>query len=204
MSPLSHICCFSRTGVFILGWYVLLKKFAYATLANSPHSKLCFILKRGVRAVIFLFFLFFSSLPLILHTRHMLYIDLRLRQTYHSIDGGSAYSIDVGELGWQYGTVTNWCTGREWPVNCMRVISARWRSNMPFLRRWKYISRWLVVGEIEWALNYYITRWRQEVSLFGHQTRWWQDAVEKASRVGLQAAGWAAQENGKETRLWPK
>ena len=50
-----------------------------------------------------------------------------------------AYSIGVGELGWKYGiwlkshgTVTNWCTGREWPVNYMTVISARWRSNTPF------------------------------------------------------------------------
>ena len=29
-------------------------------------------------------------------------------------------------------------------------------------------------------LNYYITRWRQEVREFGDQTRWWQDAVEEA------------------------
>ena len=64
----------------------------------------------------------------------MLYIDLRPRQTCHSKDGGSAYSIRVGEIGWQYGTgfkshgtVTVWCTGREWPVNCMTVISAWWR-----------------------------------------------------------------------------
>ena len=35
------------------------------------------------------------------------------------------------------GAVTKWCTEREWPVNCMTVISARWRSNMPFQRRWK-------------------------------------------------------------------
>ena len=47
----------------------------------------------------------------------------------------AAYSIGVGELGWQYGTglkshgtVTNWCTGRGWPVNSMTVISARWWS----------------------------------------------------------------------------
>ena len=75
----------------------------------------------------------------------MLYIDLRPCQTCHSKDGRSAYSIDVGELGWQYGTglkshgtVTNWCTGREWPVNCMTVISVRWRSHMPFQRRRKW------------------------------------------------------------------
>ena len=34
--------------------------------------------------------------------------------------------------------VTKWCTGREWPVNCMTVISARWRSHMPFQRRRKW------------------------------------------------------------------
>ena len=46
-----------------------------------------------------------------------------------------AYSIGVGELGWRYGTglkshgtVTNWCTGRGWPVNSMTDISARWWS----------------------------------------------------------------------------
>ena len=87
----------------------------------------------------------------------LLYIDLRSGQTCHSKDGGSSYSIGVGEPGWQYGTglkslgtVTNWCTGREWPVNCKTVISTRWRSNMPFQRRRKCIS--CRVG-----VNYYIT-----------------------------------------------
>ena len=82
----------------------------------------------------------------------LLYIDLRPRQTCHSKDGGGAYSIGVGELGWQYGTglkshgtVTNWCTGREWPVNCMTVISARWLSNMPIQRRRKCIRDWVGV-----------------------------------------------------------
>ena len=126
----------------------------------------------------------------------MLYIDLRPSQTCHPKDGGSAYSIGVGELGWQYGTglkshgtVTNWCTGREWPVNCMTVISARWWSNMPFQRRRKCIFLRSIVGggEIELALNYYITQWRQEDSQFGDQTSletgpvWRQDVVEKAS-----------------------
>ena len=83
----------------------------------------------------------------------VLYIDLLPGQTCHSKDGGSAYSVGVGELGWQYGTglkshgtVTNWCTGREWPVNCMTVISARWRSNMLFQRQRKCIFRWPVEG----------------------------------------------------------
>ena len=30
---------------------------------------------------------------------------------------------------------TKWCTGRECSVNCMTVISARWRLNMAFQRR---------------------------------------------------------------------
>ena len=70
--------------------------------------------------------------------------------TCHSKDGGSDTSQwliigrnHVGELGWQYRTkwrshcaITKWCTRREWPVNCMTVISARWRSHMPF-QRWQ-------------------------------------------------------------------
>ena len=82
---------------------------------------------------------------------------------------GSAYSIGVGELGWQYGTglkshgtVTDWCTGRVWPVNCMTDISAWWRSNMPF-------------QDIEWALSYYIT------GCTGNSIGFRQDAVEKNS-----------------------
>ena len=31
-------------------------------------------------------------------------------------------------------TLIDWRTGREWPVNCMTVISARWRSHRPFQR----------------------------------------------------------------------
>ena len=33
-----------------------------------------------------------------------------------------------------HGTLIDWCTGREWPVNCMTVISAWWRLNMRFQR----------------------------------------------------------------------
>ena len=44
-----------------------------------------------------------------------------------------------------HGTLIDWCTRREWPVNCMTVISAWWRSNIPFER-------------LSGRLNYYITR----------------------------------------------
>ena len=125
--------------------------------------------------------------------------------------GGSAYSIGMGELGWQYGTglkshatLTDWCTGRKWPVNCMTVISAWWRSNMPFQRRRKCRFRWPVMGRYWVGVNYYITECTgNSISLerrcgrekqhpaegalrtpdweFGDQTSWWQDAVEKVS-----------------------
>ena len=55
-------------------------------------------------------------------------------------------------------TLIDWCIGRELPLNCMTVISAWWRSNMPFQRLSGRLSGWL---------NYYITRWRQEVSELG-------------------------------------
>ena len=65
-------------------------------------------------------------------------------------------------------TFIDWCTGREWLLNCMTVISAWWRSNMPFKR----LSGWL-----SGRLNYYITRWRR----VGDQMSWRQDVVRKAT-----------------------
>ena len=102
----------------------------------------------------------------------LLYIDLRPSQTCHSKDGGSAYSIGVGELGRRYGiglkshgTLTDWCTGKEWHVYCMTVISTWWRSNMPFKRRRKWHIPMASYGEIlSGRLNYYKTLCRQEVS----------------------------------------
>ena len=132
----------------------------------------------------------------------MLYIDFRPGQTCHSKDAEVACSIGTGELGWQYGTglkshgtVTNWCTGRELPVNCMTVISARWRSNMPFQRWGKCIFRWPVLGRYRVGMNCYITE------CTGNSISWRQDTVEKAStqqRAGPRASGWATLENGKE------
>ena len=65
------------------------------------------------------------------------------------------------------GTVIDWCTGREWSVNCMTVISARWKSNMPFQGQRKWHIPIDSHGEIlRGRLNYYITQWRQEISEF--------------------------------------
>ena len=96
----------------------------------------------------------------------MLYIDLRPGQTCHSkvmhqkevTHSDGSYEKKWRRRAWltiwdmvkSHGTLIDWCTGRELPVNCMTVISAWWRSNMPFQRYW---------------LNYYITLWdRKSVS----------------------------------------
>ena len=98
---------------------------------------------------------------------NMLYTDLQPGQTCHSkvmhrkevTHSDGSYEKKSRRRAWltiwdkvkSHVTLIDWCTGREWPVNCMTVISAWWRSNMPF---WRLSGR----------LNYYITRWRQEVS----------------------------------------
>ena len=121
------------------------------------------------------------------------------------------YSVGVGELGWQYGTglkshstVTNWCTRREWPVNCMTVISTWWRSNMPFQRRQKCIFQWSVMGRdwegIELLYNSVHSKFKE----FWRPERWRNNAVEKTApsrEMSPQASSWAAQENGKETLM---
>ena len=149
----------------------------------------------------------------------LLYIDLRPGQTCHSKDGRSCIfrwpvmgRDCVDKLGWQYGTglkshgtVTNWYLGRGWPVNCMTVISARWRSNMPFQRRWKLHIPLPSYGKrVDVKQLYNPGEDRKSGS-------WRSDELEKKcdrenqhpERLGPQAPGWAAQENGKETRLGP-
>ena len=51
-------------------------------------------------------------------------------------------------------TLIDWCTGREWPLNCMTVICARWQTNMPSQRQRKgHISDGKLWGDIEWAIE---------------------------------------------------
>ena len=84
-------------------------------------------------------------------------------------------------------TLIDWCTKREWPLNCMTVISAWWQSNMPFQR-------------LSGRLNCYITR-RDRKS-----ASWRSDELE--TRCGREsphpaewASGQAALENEKDTTL---
>ena len=118
-----------------------------------------------------------------------------------------------------HGTFIDWWTGREWPVNCMTVISAWWRSNMPF-------------QGLSGPLNYNITRSRQEVEswrsdeletrcgreshhpaegAFGTPDWVWRPVGEKMlgweyvpERLGPLAPGWAAQENENDTWRCPE
>ena len=116
-----------------------------------------------------------------------------------------------GRFGWQYGTwlkshgtVINWCTGRECPVNCMTVISARWRSNMPFQRRRKCIFRWPVMGRYWVGVELLYNSVHRKFNEFGDQKSWRNDDVEKiapSSELGPQASGWATLENEKDTTL---
>ena len=121
----------------------------------------------------------------------MLYSDLRPGQTCHSkvmhrmevIHSDGSYEKKSRRRSWlkkwdkvkSHGTLIDWCTGREWSVNCMTVISSQWRSNMPFQR-------------LSGLLNYHITRWRQEVSSWRSDelvTRFGRESQQKAEPPGL-------------------
>ena len=98
---------------------------------------------------------------------YMLYIDLRPGQTWHSkvihrkkvthFDG--SYEKKSRRGAWltkwdkvkSHGTLIDWCTGRERPLNCMTVISA----NMPIERRLKWhIPAWIAMRiDTEWAIE---------------------------------------------------
>ena len=41
-----------------------------------------------------------------------------------------------------HGTLIDWCTGREWPLNCMTVVSAWWRLNIRFQRS---NGHWMII-----------------------------------------------------------
>ena len=124
---------------------------------------------------------------------------MHCKEVTHS--DGSYEKKSRRRLSWKYGTelkshgtLIDWYTGREWPLNCMIVISAWWRSNMSFQGRWKWHIPVASHGVIlSGRLNYYITRWRQEVSELEirwvtaavrvgvWRPVWWQDVVEKAT-----------------------
>ena len=94
----------------------------------------------------------------------LLYFGLRPGQKYHakvmhrkevthsngSYERKSRWRKLADEMGRgkknSHGTLIDWCTGRELPVNCMKVISAEWRSNMRFQKSSRRLSgRWTII-----------------------------------------------------------
>ena len=60
-------------------------------------------------------------------------------------------------------TLIDWRTGREWPLNCMTVISAWWRLNMRFQRSSGRLYN-SVEFESQWQLQKSWRRsWRRDV-----------------------------------------
>ena len=130
----------------------------------------------------------------------LLYIDLLPGQTCHSkvmhqkevTHSDDSYGKKSRRWAWltiwdkvkSHGTVIDWCTEREWPVNCMTVISAWWRSNMPFQR-------------LSWAIELSYNSVKT-----GSQRVWRPDPlVTRYGRESPQVFGWAALESGKETLM---
>ena len=59
---------------------------------------------------------------------HILMADMRGNRV------GGNWLMKWDEVKNSHGTLIDWRSGREWPVNCMTVISTWWRSNMRFQR----------------------------------------------------------------------
>ena len=82
-------------------------------------------------------------------------------------------------------TLIDWRTGRGWPLNCMTVISARWRSHRPFQRKRKWhipVARY----RKELRRRVHITVWEFEGNI--RPTNWTEDSwvpvswLQRASR----------------------
>ena len=111
----------------------------------------------------------------------VLYIDLRPGQTCHSKDRRS------DTFRWQLwkeialaGLADNMGRGKnQWYSHRLmhrKRVTCELHDSYFRLMTIKHAIPKILSGR----LNYYITRWRQEVSEFGDQTRWCQDVVEKA------------------------
>ena len=178
----------------------------------------------------------------------MLYIDLRPGETCHSkvmhrkkvTHSDGSYEKKSRRQPWltiwdkvkSHGTLIDWCTRREWPLNSMTVISAWWWSNMPVQTRRKWhIPAWLAMRiDIEWAIELLYNSVETGSQWVGDQMSWSQDMVGKATtqqkgpseppmefgdqtswceETGMrtcprEAPGWAAQGNENDTWRCPE
>ena len=64
-----------------------------------------------------------------------------------------------------HGTFIDWCTGREWPLNCKTIISAWWQLNIRFQRsngrRTSIYLSW--VRRASWVASRVQVSWREDV-----------------------------------------
>ena len=132
----------------------------------------------------------------------LLYIDLRPRQTCNSKDDGSAYSIGVGELGWQYGTGLKsqtdapekgdlWTAWQLFPLDDDQTYHSKDGGSDTF--RWPW-------GDIEWAIELLYNSVKTRSRQFEDRSAWskmWLRKPAPSRKLGPRASGWAALENGK-------
>ena len=66
--------------------------------------------------------------------------------SYKRKSRGRKLADERGRAKKSHDTLIDWHTGREWPLNCMRVISAWWRLNMRFQRlSGRSSGRWTII-----------------------------------------------------------
>ena len=86
---------------------------------------------------------------------------------------GRNWLMKWDELKNSYGTLIDWCTGREWPLNCMSYFR---------LMTIKHL-----ISKIEWELNDYIiqlefeSQWQLRPVELEFQASWRRDVVGKAT-----------------------
>ena len=127
----------------------------------------------------------------------MLYIDLRPSQTCHSKDGGRAYSIGVGELGWIWDRVK--IPRYSHKLMPRKRVTCELHDSYFCSMTTKY-----AIPKIEGGVELLYNSVHRKFNEFGDQKRWRNDAVEKTApsrELGPRASGWATQENWKETLM---
>ena len=120
--------------------------------------------------------------------------------SYERKSHGRKLAYKMGQAKKSHDTLIDWCTGREWPLNCMTVISAWWRLNMQFQRpSGRSSRRELLYNSVELSSSWQLSSsssWREPrcgreshtrprgpsgtPMEFGDQRSCWQDAVKEA------------------------
>ena len=140
----------------------------------------------------------------------MLYIDFRPRQTCHSKDGRSAYSIGMGKFGWQYGTGLK-SHGIVRLIHRKRVTCELHDSYFRSMTIKHAIPKMAEVthsdgqlwGDIEWAIELLYNSVKTGSQLFWKPDQFGEKMRQRKTALGAQGLRLSSPENGKETRLWP-